>query len=99
MGEAQADAPIAELRELSLTGRPYREDEVAWLADSPQLSTLRVLTVRGLWVEGLSRLTASPHLSGLKALRLPSNNLGNAGLGVLTQAGSLKSLEELDLSE
>ena len=94
----QASAPIAELRELSLTGRPTLEDEVGWLADSPQLSTLRVLTARGLWVEGLRRLTASPHLSGLKAFRLPSNNLGNAGIQILTRAASLTSLEELTLS-
>jgi uncharacterized protein (TIGR02996 family) len=95
--EGEADAPIAELRELSLTGRPDREDEIAWLADSPQLSTLRALTVHGLWVDALRRLTASPHLSGLKAFRLPSNNLGNAGIRVLTQAASLTSLEELSL--
>lgn len=94
----RAGAPIAELRELSLTGRPTTEEEVGWLADSPQLSTLRVLTARGLWVEGLRRLAASPHLSGLKAFRLPSNNLGNAGIRALTQAASLTSLEELSLS-
>jgi uncharacterized protein (TIGR02996 family) len=91
-------APIAELRELSLTGRPTREEEVGWLADSPQLSTLRALSARGLWVEGLGRLVASPHLAGLKAFRLPSNNLGNAGIHVLARAASLTSLEELTLS-
>jgi len=94
----QGGDPIAELRELSLTGRPTREEEVGWLADSPQFSTLRVLTARGLWVEGLRRLTASPHLGGLRALRLPSNNLGNTGIRVLTRAASLTSLEELTLS-
>src|SRR5262249_54065692 len=91
-------SPIAELRELSLTGTPAGEDEVALLADSPQLSTLRCLTARGLWADSLSVLVASPHLAGLKALRLPTNNLGNDGLRALVRAGSLKSLEELDLS-
>jgi uncharacterized protein (TIGR02996 family) len=94
----QAGAPIAELRELSLTGRPDSEDEIDWLADSPQLSTLRRLTARGLWAEGLGLLVASPHLAGLKALRLPFNNLANAGILALTRAASLTALEELDLS-
>ncbi|MBN9118910.1 MAG: TIGR02996 domain-containing protein [Planctomycetes bacterium] len=89
--------PIAELRELSLTGHPAREEEVRWLADSPQLSTLRALTARGLWPEGMGRLVASPHLVALKALRIPSNNLGNAGIVALVGA-SLPALEELDLS-
>src|SRR4051794_12655583 len=94
----QAGPPIAELRELSLTGRPGGEGEVGWLADSPQLSTLRSLTARGLWADALGRLVASPHLTGLKALRLPSNNLGNAGIHALIRAASLTALEELELS-
>jgi hypothetical protein len=93
-----AVAPIAELRELSLTGRPSGDDEIAWLGNSPQLATLRCLTARGLWAEGLGLLVASPHLAGLKALRLPSNNLGNAGLSALTQFAAMTALEELDLS-
>jgi uncharacterized protein (TIGR02996 family) len=91
-------APIAELRELSLTGMPDSEDEVEWLANSPQLATLRILTAHGLWADALAQLVASPHLAGLKALRFPSNNLGNEGLRALTRAASLTSLEELDLS-
>jgi len=93
----KAGRPIAELRELTLTGRPF-EDEIAWLADSPQLSTLRALAVLGLSAEDLSRLVASPHLTGLRALRLVSNGLGTAGVRALTQAATLMSLEELDLS-
>jgi uncharacterized protein (TIGR02996 family) len=93
----EGGAPIAELRELSLTGYP-NYDEVVRLAGSPQLSTLRVLTARGLWAEALGDLVASPHLARLKALRLPSNNLGNAGIVAMTRAASLAALEELDLS-
>jgi uncharacterized protein (TIGR02996 family) len=89
--------PIAELRELTLTGRPY-EDEVAWLAASPQFATLRALTTLGLSREELSRLLASPHLAGLRALRLVSNGLGTAGVRALTEAATLTALEELDLS-
>lgn len=89
--------PIAELRELHLTGRADSEEEVARLADSPQLSTLRTLTAGGLWLEALNLLTASPHLSALKAFRLPSNNLGNAGIYALTRAAALTALEELTL--
>jgi uncharacterized protein (TIGR02996 family) len=90
--------PIAELRELSLTGRPARVEEVRWLAGSPQLATLRTLTARGLWPDGMQRLVASPHLGGLKALRVPSNNLGNAGIQLLAGAAGLGALEELDIS-
>jgi uncharacterized protein (TIGR02996 family) len=90
--------PIAELREITLTGRPDDESEVGRLADSPQLATLRTLTAGGLWAEAFTRLMASPHLAGLKALRLPSNNLGNAGVASLVRAASLAALEELDIS-
>jgi Leucine-rich repeat (LRR) protein len=97
--EATTDlSPIAELRELSLTGKPNDEDEIGWLADSPQLSTLRSLTARGLWTEGLALLVASPHLARLKVLRLPANNMGNPGLLTLVDAAALTALEELDLS-
>ena len=91
-------SPITELRELSLTGRPADENEVMRLAGSPQLATLRCLTAGGLWAEGLQRLVASPHLARLKALRLPANTLGNAGVLALVRAAALTALEELDLS-
>ena len=94
----EAGTPVAELRELSLTGTPGGEEDVGRLADSPQLSTLRVLTARGLWADALTVLVASPLLAGLRALRLPSNNLGNDGLRALVAAASLTALEELDLS-
>jgi uncharacterized protein (TIGR02996 family) len=93
----KAVRPIAELRELTLTGTPDYE-AFEWVAESPQLSTLRVLTARGLWGASLERLVASPHLAGLRALRLPSNNLGNAGLRALAQSATLTALEELDYS-
>jgi hypothetical protein len=84
---------------LTLTGKPISyEGEVDWLADSPQLATLRVLTTLGLSAEHFSRLVASPHLAGLRALRLTSNGLGTAGVRALIQAATLTGLEELDLS-
>lgn len=97
--EAKKDVPpIAELREINLTGRPGSETEIERLAGSPQLATLRALTARALWPEGLGRLVASPHLVGLNALRLPENNLGNDGILELVRSASLVALEELDLS-
>jgi uncharacterized protein (TIGR02996 family) len=90
--------PIAELRELTLTGWPGSEDEVARLAGSPQLATLRLLSVRGLWPEALEVLVASPHLAGLKALRLPANHLGNEGIRAMIGAAALTALEELALT-
>ncbi len=89
--------PIAELRELTLTGNPDYE-AFEWVAESPQLSTLRRLTARDLWGESLEQLVASPHLANLKSLRLPSNNLGNEGLFALTRSATLSALEELDFS-
>jgi uncharacterized protein (TIGR02996 family) len=89
--------PIAELRELTFTGNPDYET-FEWVAESPQLSTLRRLTARGLWGEALEQLVASPHLANLKSLRLPSNDLGNEGLLALTESASLTALEELDFS-
>jgi uncharacterized protein (TIGR02996 family) len=96
--KGQGGDPIAELRELSLTGMPDDDEQVERLADSPQLATLRILTARGLWADAVGQLVASPHLAGLKALRFPSNNLGNDGLRALVGAATLSSLEELDLS-
>lgn len=89
--------PIAELRELTLTGHPDYE-AFEWVAESPQLSTLRRLTARGLWGESLELLVASPHLANLKSLRVPENNLGNEGIFALTRSASLSALEELDFS-
>ncbi len=89
--------PIAELRELTLTGNPDY-DAFEWVAESPQLSTLRRLTARGLFGDSLERLVASPHLANLKSLRLPSNNLGNEGITALTRSATLSALEELDFS-
>ncbi len=89
--------PIAELRELTLDGRPF-DREIAWLAASPQLATLHTLSVLGLTVDDLAQLLASPHLGRLRVLNLLSNGLGNAGVRVLTEAGTLTALEELDLT-
>ncbi|MBN9521269.1 TIGR02996 domain-containing protein [bacterium] len=97
-GEARtAGRPITELQELTLTGRPF-DDEIAWLAGSPQLATVRTLAVLGLSADDLVTILASPHLSGLRALRLPSNGLGNAGVLALTQSPALTRLGELTLS-
>lgn len=94
----KAATPIAELRELSLTGWADSEDSVTYLAGSPQLATLRALTARGLWPESLEELVGSPHLALLKAFRLPANSLGNDGIEVLIESSALTALEELDLS-
>jgi uncharacterized protein (TIGR02996 family) len=96
-GEARAGRPIAELRELTLTGRPF-DEEIDRLADSPQLATVRTLNLLGPSADDLGRLTASPHLAGLRVLRLQSNGLGNTGVAALTGAAALRGLEELDLS-
>jgi uncharacterized protein (TIGR02996 family) len=93
--------PIPGLRELSLEPRPVTRRELDQLAEAPLLSTLRALTLGGcaLGVEGFRRLTASPHLGNLGALRVPRNSIGNGGVRGLYDAVSLTRLEELDLSE
>jgi uncharacterized protein (TIGR02996 family) len=90
---------IAELRELTLTGgRPMESREVARLANSPQLATLRVLKASGLDAGELGRLAASPHLKKLRTLCLTSNGVGTAGVLSLTNAAAFTKLETLDLT-
>ena len=89
--------PIAELRELTLTGTPEYE-AFGWVADSPQLATLRQLTIQ--WVfSSLPDLLASPHLGNLRSLRLPQNHLGSymTEIEVIADAPGLDHLEELDI--
>ena len=93
--QGKSPKPIAELRELVLTGYPEYES-FAWLAESPQLATLRKLTARGVFSD-LPALLASPHLGNLRALHLPTNGLGNDGFTALARS-ALTALEELDLS-
>ena len=92
----QADKPIAELRELTLTGNPEYE-AFDWVAESPQLATLRVLTAGGVFSD-LEALLASPHLANLRSLRLPANGLQDRGFVAVAEAATLTALEELDLS-
>lgn len=92
-----ATQPIAELRELTLRGRPT-PDEIERFAESPQLATLESLIVLGLDADDLTRLAASPHLTGLRELRLDSNAVGTRGVAALIASPSLKNLEVLDLS-
>lgn len=96
---AENAPPIAELRELTLTGgRPMYSGEVSRLANSPQLATLRVLKASGLDAGELGQLAESPHLKNLRTLCLTSNGVGTAGVRSLTQAATLTSLETLDLT-
>ena len=88
---------IAELRELTLTGRPYGS-EVRRLANSPQLATLHVLKSRGLDARELGFLVASPHLENLRTLCLTSNGVGTEGVTSLINAASMANLETLDLT-
>src|SRR5262249_14332054 len=93
--------PIAGLRELYITGAVIDRGEVGRLADAPLLSTVGALNVGNcsLGGEGFRRLLASPHLGNLRALRAPLHAIGNAAASALSDAASLTSLEELDLSE
>lgn len=91
--------PIAELRELTLTGpRPMYGGEVKRFANSPQLATLRVLKASGLDAKELGHLAESPHLKELRTLCLTSNGVGTAGVLNLTKAAALTNLESLDLT-
>ncbi len=96
-----AIAPIPELRELSITGQLLNRYDADRLAEMPLLSTLRALNVRhcSLGSEGFLRLVASPYLGNLAALRVPGNSIGSQVIRGLSQANTLTSLEELDLSE
>ena len=96
--EAAKDFPqIAELRELTLTGRPDG-GEAKRLANSPQLATLHVLKALGLDAQDLSQLAQSPHLKNLRTLCLTSNGVGTDGVRSLTDAATMSNLETLDLT-
>jgi uncharacterized protein (TIGR02996 family) len=88
---------IEGLRGLMLHGPLLDEADVAGLAQSPLLSTLRELSLveSGMGPQSLRRLLSSPHLGQLEALRLPHHQLDS--LEELVQA-ALPALRELDLS-
>lgn len=94
-------SPISRLRELTLTGTVFDEDDVAHLSNAPLLSTLRTLNAPkcDLNGEGFGFLLASPHFSQLTTLRVPLNAIGRAAVSALVESISLQSLAELDLSE
>lgn len=94
-------APIAGLRELTIDGTIWGSLEAAHVATAPVLSTLRTLNVPkgNLTGECFRFLLASPHFAQLTALRAPLNAIGRSAVSALTEAPSLKSLAELDLSE
>jgi uncharacterized protein (TIGR02996 family) len=91
---------IPGLRELCISSHLHDEREAAYLADAPLLETLRALYILGNRSEaGYRRLLSSPHLGGLRVLRIPNHPLGNAAITALREASTLVSLEEVDLSE
>jgi uncharacterized protein (TIGR02996 family) len=92
-------APIEGLEEVTFVGTLMQPEDLAWLADSPLLSTVRTLNLieSQMDANALGLLLASPHLQRLEALRLPLHDFGNAGVDLLVQA-SLPKLVDLDLS-
>ena len=96
--ESAEDFPqIAELRELTLASRPFGS-AAKRLANSPQLSTLRVVKTLGLEINDLGQLASSPHLRNLQTLCLASNGVGTAGVVTLTEAANFSKLKSLDLT-
>jgi uncharacterized protein (TIGR02996 family) len=97
--------PMPRLRSLivyHLTHYPLKV-----LAANPSLARLEELR---LWphclemgddpyldAEGVSALVRSPHLTGLRRLRLYLNDMGDAGVDALLDSGILKRLKVLDL--
>jgi uncharacterized protein (TIGR02996 family) len=92
-------ARIEGLRELTLVGAMMEGDDMAWLAESPILSTVHTLNLveTQMDADALEPLLRSPYVKQLRALRLPHHNLGNEGIERLVEA-SLPALVDLDLS-
>jgi uncharacterized protein (TIGR02996 family) len=90
---------IAGLRSLVMSGTLLQKADLAWLAKSELLSTVEELelTSSRLDDDALGTLLDSPHLGKLRRLRLPLNQLSNAGLERLAEA-SLPRLVELGLA-
>ncbi len=99
--DCEATTPLPGLRELSLSGRVMRENEVERLSVAPLLSGIQTLNVDDCQLTGYGfrGLLSSPHLGNVKALCVPGNAVGNQAIAGLKEATSLKSLEKLDLSE
>jgi len=90
---------IKGLRSLVVSGTLLQKADLAWLAKSPLLSTIEVLTLENsrLDDDALATLLDSPHLGKLRRLRLPFNQIGNDGLETLANA-QLPQLVELGLA-
>jgi uncharacterized protein (TIGR02996 family) len=98
--EDRVELPVIDgMREVTVVGTLLQPDDMAWLANSPLLSTVRALNLVETQMDeaALRHLLASPHLERLEALRLPVHDFGNAGVELLVQA-SLPNLVDLDLS-
>jgi uncharacterized protein (TIGR02996 family) len=90
---------IDGLRALTVVGTLLQSGDLAWLAESPILSTIEELNLLNsrLDDDAFGVLLDSPHLGGLRRLRLPFHQLGNDGIERLRES-SLSELVELDLS-
>lgn len=98
--EDRVDLPaVPGLREVRVVGTAMKVEDVTWLANSPLLSTVKVLDLVGNQFQAplLDALLASPYLAQLEALRLPLHNFANPGMERLLQA-SMPNLRELDIS-
>jgi uncharacterized protein (TIGR02996 family) len=94
-GAMMAWTPVREI-ELWDSGRLLSQ-----LADSPHLTRLTVLDLRGEGIEArdIAALAASPHLAGLKELELLSNFLGDEGVETLASSPYLAHVTDLGLAD
>ena len=91
--------PIEGLGELTMIGPLMSSEDMAWLAQSPILSTIHTLNLieTEMRSDGLEELLKSPFAVNFRTLRLPYNNFVSEDIELLVQA-ELPALAELDLS-
>lgn len=99
LGDRPTLSAIDGLRELTVVGTVMEPDDVAWLANSPILSTVRALNLveSQMTAEAFQHLMASPFIEQLEALRVPVHNFGNEGIVALVST-KMPNLVDLDVS-
>ena len=97
---------LTPLSRLHLTGGT--DEDLRQLADLPAAHQIRSLevdrrsshpTVHDFGIEGIRSLAASPHLGGLRGLRLHSHRVGVAGAEVIAGAPTFANLTHLVLTD
>lgn len=93
------EAPLTQLRELSLTWCHLDDDCIAQLAQTETLRSLELLELNGnpITSKAVKALCSSPHLPSLRRLHLGSTKIDDDALYALRDSQTLTHLTELSI--